>query len=90
MNEYKFCQSCGMPMKSDPDKGGTEKDSSKSNKYCSYCYQNGSFTSPDINDPKKMQTFCIEKMKEQGMPKIVGWLFTRGIPKLERWKTISK
>jgi len=86
MNANKFCQSCGMPMKSDPEKGGTEKDGSRSTKYCSYCYQNGVFTSPEINDPKKMQTFCIEKMKEQGMPKIIGWLFTRGIPKLERWK----
>jgi hypothetical protein len=33
-----------------------------------------------------MQSFCIQKMKEQGMPKFIAWIFTRGIPKLERWK----
>jgi hypothetical protein len=33
-----------------------------------------------------MQEFCIEKMQEQGMPRIFAWLFTRNIPKLERWR----
>ncbi len=86
MGKIKNCQSCGMPTSRDPQKGGTEKDGSNSSKYCSYCYQNGTFTSPEIDNPKKMQAFCIEKMKEQGMPKFIAWIFTRGIPKLERWK----
>jgi hypothetical protein len=86
MKNYKFCQSCGMPMKQDPQKGGSEKDGSKNNKYCSYCYQEGEFTSPEVDTPQKMQEFCIKKMKEQGMPKIIAWVFTRSIPKLERWK----
>ena len=86
MKKYKFCQSCGMPMSKDPQKGGTEKDGSKNLKYCSYCYQDGNYTSPEIDTPKKMQAFCIEKMKEQGMPRFIAWIFTRGIPKLERWK----
>lgn len=86
MKTYKMCQSCGMPLSKDPEKGGTEKDGSKSKMYCSYCYKNGEFTSPDIDTPEKMQKFCINKMKEQGIPKFLGWLFTRGIPKLERWQ----
>lgn len=86
MHTYKFCQSCGMPLSKDPQRGGTEKDGSKSLKYCSYCYQNGNFTSPEIDTPKKMQKFCIGKMKEQGMSGFIAWIFTRGIPKLERWK----
>jgi hypothetical protein len=86
MKENKFCQSCGLPLKKDPKNGGTEKDGSLSKKYCSYCYQDGMFCSPEIDSAKKMQEFCIEKMKEQGMSKIVAWLFTRGIPRLERWK----
>jgi hypothetical protein len=76
-----------MPMSRDAQKGGTEKDGSKNNKYCSYCYQNGEFTSPEITTPHQMQSFCIEKMKEQGMPKFIAWIFTRGIPKLERWSS---
>jgi hypothetical protein len=86
MKQDKFCQSCGMPKNRDPQKGGTESDGAKSEKFCSYCYQSGEFSSPEIDTPQKMQTFCINKMKEQGMPGFVAWLFTRGIPKLERWK----
>ncbi len=86
MKEYKFCQSCGMPLKKDPKTGGTTKDGSKSLKYCSYCLVDGEFTSPEIDTPQKMQEFCIEKMKEQGMIRPIAWVFTRGIPKLERWK----
>ena len=43
MDQVVFCQSCGMPLESD-DVKGTEKDGSKSECYCSYCYQNGGFT----------------------------------------------
>ena len=43
MEQVVFCQSCGMPLESD-DVNGTEKDGSKSECYCSYCYQNGGFT----------------------------------------------
>ncbi len=80
-----LCQSCSMPMKKDPGGGGTEADGSKSSKYCSLCYQYGVFTQPDF-DVGEMQEFCIEQLQNQGMPKFMGWLFTRSIPRLERWK----
>lgn len=38
-----LCQSCGMPLGRDSDKG-TEKDGSKSEEYCVHCYQQGAFT----------------------------------------------
>lgn len=41
------CQSCGMPM-SEKEQFGTEADGSLSKDYCTYCYQNGTFTAPDI------------------------------------------
>jgi hypothetical protein len=72
-------------MNKDPEGGGLEKDGTKSNKYCSYCYGEGQFLNDTIKTPKEMQKFCIEKMKEQGTPKILGWLLTRSIPKLQRW-----
>lgn len=78
------CQSCGMPIKKDPAQGGTNNDGSKSTEYCSYCYENGVFTQPDFS-AAQMQQFCIQKMKECGVPRPLGWLFTRGIPKLKRW-----
>jgi hypothetical protein len=80
-----FCQSCGMPMKKDPQNSGTNSDGSKNTEYCSYCYKNGAFTSPEIDTPQAMQTFCIGKMKEMGMPGFLAWLFTRSVPKLRRW-----
>jgi len=82
----KFCQSCGMPMKKDPGQGGTNADGSRSTEYCGYCYQDGAFSSPEINTARKMQEFCIGKMKEMGMPGLLAWILTRGIPKLKRWK----
>jgi transcription elongation factor Elf1 len=42
-----FCESCGMPLVNDSD-AGTEKDGTKSEKYCTHCYQNGVFTEPDL------------------------------------------
>lgn len=84
-----FCQSCGMPMKHDPSGGGTEKSGSKTTTYCSYCYQEGAFVNPEIDTPQKMQAFCIEKMREAGTPRVLAWLFTRSIPRLERWRTTA-
>lgn len=81
----KYCQSCGMPMKRDPETGGTNVDGTKNLTYCSFCYQNGEYTQPDFT-AKQMQDFCIKKMQEMNMPKLVGWFFTRNIPKLSRWQ----
>lgn len=76
-----------MPMKKDPRNGGTNSDGSRNSEYCSYCYRNGTFTSPEINTPRAMQTFCIGKLKEMGLPGCAAWLFTRNIPRLKRWAT---
>ncbi len=81
----KICQSCGMPLDKDPERGGTNADGSKNDTYCSFCYQDGAFTQPDITAPE-MQQFCIVKMKEMGFPKPIAWLLTRNIPKLGRWR----
>ena len=81
----KFCQSCGMPFEEDPQKGGTNADGSKSLKYCSYCYQNGEFTYK-TDEAKEFQEFCRQQMIKGNHNKFTAWLFTREIPRLERWK----
>ena len=43
------------------------------------------FVNESIETAKEMQKFCIVKMHEQGTPKLLGWLLTRSIPKLQRW-----
>ena len=80
----KFCQSCVMPM-SDKD-FGNEKDGSKSEDYCSYCYQDGEFTTDssmeemiDYSAPKAaeatgMSEEAARKMCEDMFPHLKRWM----------------
>ncbi len=85
MSKNKYCQSCGMPMSKDPLKGGSEADGTRSQLYCSYCYENGAFKQPDIT-AKQMQDFVKGVMREKGVPGFLTGLFTYQIPRLQRWK----
>ena len=82
----RFCQSCSLPMDKDPAGGGTDADGLRSTRFCSLCYRDGAFTLPEIDTPAKMQAFCIDRMTEFGMPRLLARLLTRGIPGLERWR----
>ncbi len=86
MTTYKNCQSCGMPMKKDPNGGGTNTDGSRNTKYCSYCYTSGDFVQPDMT-ADEMKELVKGKMSEMGFPKFMSGFFTKGIPKLERWSS---
>ncbi len=83
----RFCQSCGMPIRKDPKHGGTNADGSRNTDYCSDCYSDGAFPTPEIHTAADMQKFCIARLKENGTRGFVAWLLTRNIPRLERWKT---
>lgn len=83
--ENKSCQSCGMPMRQDPQGGGINADGTKNRTYCSYCFQNGEFTYK-TNDVKDFQEKCKRIMIEKGMAPWKAWLFTRGMKRLGRWK----
>lgn len=85
MTAYKNCQSCSMPLKKDPNGGGTNADGTKSSMYCSLCYENGKFKNPDWT-ADEMQNFVKNKLKEMGFPGFIAGFFTMGIPKLKRWK----
>ena len=86
MKENKICQSCSMPLKSDPPHGGTERDGSKSLLYCSNCYQQGRYTQPDLT-LAQMQSLVKGKMKAMGfLMGLMGGLFVKRIPQLRRWK----
>lgn len=78
------CQSCGMPLNRDPNGGGTEADGTLSTTYCSICYEGGDFKHPNVS-VEEFQAHCVQALVDKGMPKIVAWAFTRGIPKLGRW-----
>ena len=85
MKSYKNCQSCGMPLSKDPNGGGTTSEGKISTMYCSYCYEDGKFKQPDWT-AAQMQEFSKGELKEMGFPGFLTGFFTRGIPKLERWK----
>ncbi len=81
----KQCQSCGMPMKRDVKGGGSEKDGTLSAMYCSSCYQNGTFTRPNIS-VEEMQKLVDDVKNDMRWLKFFRWLATRQIPKLARRK----
>ena len=84
--DYKFCQSCAMPMEDDK-LYGTNGDNTKNDEYCIYCYKNGQFTS-DIS-MEEMKAFCIGKMIEMipNMSKEKATeMMNEAFPKLKRWK----
>jgi len=76
-----------MPLKQDPEGGGTNVDGSKSEMYCSFCYDKGMFVNADWT-VEQMQDFVQDKLVEMKFPRFVARLFTRQLPKLERWKNV--
>ena len=80
----RFCQSCGMPMAKDAGMGGTNKDGSKTHRYCSLCYENGEFKD-SFRAADEMVNFVKGKLQEMGYGSLKRWFFTSHIPKLERW-----
>jgi hypothetical protein len=74
-----------MPMNKDPQGGGTNSDGTRNPMYCSYCFESGAFIQADMT-VDEMKELVKEKMIEMGTPKFLSGFFTKGIPKLERWK----
>jgi hypothetical protein len=79
------CQSCGMPLKADPKRGGTDADGRHSQEYCSYCYVDGQFVNPNMTI-EEMRALVIEKLQERGFPKFVAKVFAGGLNRLKRWR----
>lgn len=74
-----------MPLNRDPKGGGTNTDGSKSTMYCSFCFEKGKFTQPNIT-LDEMKVLVKKEMKKMGIPGFMTGLFTMGMSKLERWK----
>ncbi len=85
MEPEKFCQSCTFPM-DDMEDRGSEKDGSISTMYCKYCYQNGSFTEPDMTLDQMMEIAETE-MKKQDLPESIIKHSMDMLPWLKRWQS---
>lgn len=82
----KQCQSCGMPLftKKAGDCRGREENGTKSEKWCTLCYDNGSFrTSLSLDEMRKI---VDDALIENGSGRIMRWLAQNQLPRLERWK----
>ena len=87
MDNKMRCQSCGMPLSADFGNLGTNTDGSKTDEYCSFCFQNGAFTNP-AQTLEEMINSSIENMTaDLNMPreKAVD-LANSFIPTLRRWQ----
>jgi len=82
--EQMICQSCGMPMTG--DLYGTNKDGSKNQEYCKYCYTGGAFHNPDETLEQMIDT-CVPFMVEQGCSEgDARSQLNALLPQLKRWK----
>ena len=81
------CQSCAMPMNWS-EVFGTNADGSKSEEFCTFCFQKGTFTAPDIT-VQEMIDKCISILTQQkAVPEEQARaLMIKTIPDLKRWKT---
>lgn len=87
MEHQTFCQSCTMPI-DNMEARGTEKDGSKSELYCTYCYKDGAFTDPDMT-LKQMEEIAKTEMKKQHIPNNIIQQAVRMLPELKRWKILA-
>lgn len=83
----KQCQSCGMPLETSKagDCRGSEKDGSKSELYCSLCYENGAFKQPSIS-LDEMKQVVDKALIEAGWIRPLRWMAKQQLPTLARWK----
>ena len=87
MEPEKFCQSCTFPMDNMEDRG-TEKNASKSDLYCKYCYQDGAFTDPGMT-LERMKEIAKTEMGKQHLPDTIIQQSIDMLPHLKRWQEAS-
>jgi len=76
-----------MPL-DNPDLLGTEKDGSKSQEYCKYCYEVGEFADPDMS-LEGMQSLVIDKLEQENVPEDIIEGAVNSLLHLKRWKNIK-
>ena len=76
------CQCCGMPMGDEII--GRDKDGSLNEKYCKWCYADGTYTYSNMDD---LIEICIPHMTEQGFSEEQARAYMQEmLPKLDYWK----
>lgn len=84
METQKFCQSCTFPIDNMEDRG-TEKNGSKSDLYCKYCYKDGAFTDPEMTLERMIEIARTEMEKQHLADNIIQQSINM-LPHLKRWQ----
>jgi hypothetical protein len=84
MEPKTFCQSCGMPIDYFSLRG-TEVDGSRSEEYCTYCYQHGHFIQPNVT-LDEMKSFVKKIMEEKNIAPFIIEQAVSSLPDLKRWR----
>jgi hypothetical protein len=88
--QEKFCESCGMPMGDTDAMYGSETDGTKSLDYCKSCYDNGTFTHPNITLEEQIESVSIIMVKDFGFSmEDARTQCIESIPSLKRWSRSS-
>ncbi len=87
--ERERCQSCGMPLRFDPQGGGREEDGSISHKWCSYCFDKGRFRDPQLS-LSEMQARVDSLLKKRKAPWYVRAYMRLRLRTLDRWRLVHK
>ncbi len=79
-----------MPIAVSFDNFGTESDGSPSPEYCTFCYQNGTFTLPDLTVDEMVQR-SVDFMTQNlsFTPEMAAKMSLDVIPGLKRWRNAS-
>ena len=86
-NKNKICQSCGIPLDKDPNRGGNNADKSKSGKYCSFCYMDGKFYDEGISLKEKIEKNIRIAVSQGSMTESQARMQAESLlPTLDRWR----
>ena len=88
MDDKKRCQSCGMPLAE--GYYGTQVDGDATHdEYCKFCYQNGSFTRPDLTLEDMIQLSVTNMTQDLKIPEELKGTVVSGV-KIIYWIILSE
>lgn len=85
MGNIPICQSCGMPLTNEQNKG-TNENKTLNDEFCKFCFQDGTFVHPERTMEDQIE-IGVEMSKKLWMPEDKAReIALETIPKLKRWK----
>lgn len=83
-----LCQSCAMPLSVDEDHGDN-RDGSRNDEFCRFCFKEGDFVDPEITMQEKIDKLVRIAVTHMDMTEEKALEMAKGIiPQLKRWKVV--